>query len=108
MFEPSKFIQYEDGTRKKIFEWYGINIRCELYPTQNQTSEWSFQISGINGFAEDELRLDYSIGKYCTKRTLADAMKRMFQNKYKDAYHKIIKGILCGKIINNTLYLGIK
>jgi hypothetical protein len=85
-----------------------MNIYCQLLPTQNQTSEWSFTISGINTFAEEDLRLDYSIGATCNRRTLTAAMKRMFKNRYKDAYHKILVGVLCGKVINNVLYLGSK
>lgn len=108
MFEAKDLMQYQDGISIKVFEWFKINIVCELRATRNQTSEWSFMISGINGFAEEELQLWYNIGPTCTKRTLSIAMKKMFNNPYKDAYHKIIKGVLCGEVINNVLFLGAK
>jgi len=108
-FNLKDFIQTEDGRGRKIFEWCGIRIVCERYNEHDpDAAYWSLKVAGINGFAEDELRLDYQIGAVCNRQAVAKTISKMFNNKYKDAYHKTIKGVLNGSVIGGYLYLGIK
>lgn len=106
---PKDLVQTEEGIGRKIFEWCGIRIVCQQYNKHGPgEAYWSLKIAGVNGFAEDRLRLEYQIGAICNRQSVIKTINKMFSNKYMNAYHNTISGVLNGEVIGGYLYLGIK
>ena len=105
MFNAKDFVIYEDNRNSKRFHWCGLSVYC-----WQRSQEWSLCIESYNLDAENELQLYYSItpGLDCNSKTVASAMEAMFDNKYKDAYHKLIRGVLNGESTNDIFRLGVE